>query len=46
MTTNFSNLRSFCEYLVKKHGEPDEVSEEQFAEDFRTVYLKGLPLNL
>jgi len=46
MTTNFSNLRVFCEYLVRKHGEPNEVSEEQLAEDFRTVYLKGLPLNL
>ena len=46
MTTNFSNLRVFCEYLIRKHGEPNGVSEEQLAEDFRTVYLKGLPLNL
>lgn len=43
---SFSNLRIFCEHVVRKHGEPDGVSEEQLAEDFRTVYLKGLPLNL
>jgi len=43
---SFSNLRVFCEHVVRKHGELDEVSEEQLAEDFRTVYLKGLPLNL
>jgi len=43
---SFSNLRVFCEHVVRKHGEPDGVSEEQLAEDFRTVYLKGLPLNL
>jgi hypothetical protein len=43
---SFSNLRIFCEHVVRKHGELEEVSEEQLAEDFRTVYLKGLPLNL
>jgi hypothetical protein len=43
---SFSNLRMFCEHVVRKHGEPTDVSEEQLAEDFRTVYLKGLPLNL
>ena len=43
---SFSNLRMFCEYVVRKHGEPIGISEEQLAEDFRTVYLKGLPLNL
>jgi hypothetical protein len=43
---SFSNLRVFCEHIVRKHGEPTGVSEEQLAEDFRTVYLKGLPLNL
>jgi IrrE N-terminal-like domain len=43
---SFSNLRLFCEHVVRKHGEPADVPEEQLAEDFRTVYLKGLPLNL
>jgi len=43
---SFSNIRIFCEHIVRKHGEPSEVSEEQLAEDFRTVYLKRLPLNL
>jgi len=43
---SFSNLRVFCEHVVRKYGQPTDVSEEQLAEDFRTVYLKGLPLNL
>lgn len=43
---SFSNLLVFCEHVVRKHGLPTDVSEEQLAEDFRTVYLKGLPLNL
>lgn len=43
---SFSNLRVFCEHVIRKHGEPADVSEEQLAEDFRTVYLKSLPLNL
>ncbi|MBI2849790.1 MAG: hypothetical protein HYX80_01950 [Chloroflexi bacterium] len=46
MTTYFSNLRFFCEYIANKHGGPNQVSEDELAEDFRTVYLKGLPLNL
>ena len=46
MMKSFSNLRVFCEHVVRKHGEPDGVSEEQLAEEFRTVYLKGLPPNL
>jgi hypothetical protein len=43
---SFSNLLVFCEHVVRKHGLPTDISEEQLAEDFRTVYLKGLPLNL
>jgi len=46
MTKGFGNIRAFCEYVVSKHGKPDEASEEELAEDFRTVYLKNLPLNL
>jgi hypothetical protein len=46
MTMNFSNLRAFCEHVARKHDELTETSEEQLAEDFRTVYLKGLPLSL
>ena len=46
MIKSFSNLRLFCEHVVRKHGEPDGISEEQLAEEFRTVYLKGIPLNL
>ncbi len=46
MMNSFSNLRVFCEHVVRKHGEPDGVSEEQLAEEFRTVYLQGLPPNL
>ena len=43
---NTSDLRMFCEYLMKKYGNPRDVMEEQKAEEFRRVYLKNVPLNL
>lgn len=43
---SFSNLQVFCEYIVRKYGGPDGASEEQKAHEFRSVYLKGFPLNL
>lgn len=43
---SFSGLDVFCGHVIRKLGAPDELTEEQLAEEFRTVYLKGLPLNL
>jgi hypothetical protein len=43
---NFNDLRAFCYYLVQKYGSPEKASEEQKAQAFRNVYLKGLPVNL
>jgi hypothetical protein len=43
---NLSDLQCFCDFLVRKYGNPGEASEEQKADDFRAVYLKGLPFNL
>jgi hypothetical protein len=41
-----SSLNLFCHYIVSRYGSPDEASEEQKAEEFREVYLKGLPADL
>ncbi len=46
MISNLSSLRMFCEYVVGKHGGIEGISEEQMAEEFRSIYLKSLPLNL
>ncbi len=43
---SFSNLHVFCKYIVRKYGRPDAASEAEKAEEFRNVYLKGLPLSL
>ena len=43
---NLSDLQAFCYYLVHKYGSPDKASEDEKAQAFRDVYLKGLPLNL
>ena len=43
---NTSDLRMFCEYVMKKYGNPKDVTEEQKAEEFRKIYLKNFPLNL
>jgi hypothetical protein len=43
---DFNNLRFFCDHIIRKCGEVNELSEEQLAEEFRSVYLKGLPTNL
>jgi hypothetical protein len=41
-----SDLHIFCEYIAKKYESPGLLSEEEKAEEFRNVYLSGLPLNL
>ncbi|MGI2336844.1 MAG: ImmA/IrrE family metallo-endopeptidase [Dehalogenimonas sp.] len=41
-----SDLRCFCDHLVRKFGSPGASSEEQKADEFRNVYLKGLPFNM
>ena len=43
---SLSDLQIFCTYIIKKYGRPDGVSEEEKADEFRNIYLKGLPLNL
>jgi len=46
MTTSFTDLRLFCLYLANKYGSLDAVSEEQKADEFRSVYMRKLPPNL
>jgi hypothetical protein len=41
-----SDLIMFCQYIIKKYGNPNDATEEQKAEDFRKVYFKDIPLNL
>jgi len=36
----------FCQYVIKKYGNPNDATEEQKAEEFRKVYFKNIPLNL
>jgi len=43
---NPSDLRYFCSCLVRKYGNPDKVSEEQKASEFRHHYLRDLPPSL
>ncbi len=43
---SFSNLHVFYEHVIRKFDEPSSVSEEQLAEEFRTVYLRVWPLDL
>ncbi|MEN8614183.1 ImmA/IrrE family metallo-endopeptidase [Dehalogenimonas sp. THU2] len=43
---SLNDLRAFCGYLARKYGSPSASSEEEKAEEFRRVYLKGLPSNL
>ncbi len=43
---SLSDLRVFCTHIIMKYGSPHGVSEEEKAEEFRNIYLKGLPLNL
>ena len=39
-------LPMFCGHLVKKYGDPLSVSEELKAEEFRSYFLKDLPVNV
>jgi hypothetical protein len=41
-----TDLKFFCALVIKKYGNPAQVSEEQMAEEFIHVYLKGLPPNI
>jgi len=42
----FSDLRFFCDHIIRKYGSPHQLSEEQLADEFRSVYLRNLPINL
>ena len=44
--TSLSDLRYFCEYLDKKYSSPALLSEEEKAQEFSNIYLKGMPLRL
>jgi len=46
MTTSLSDLRLFCLHLANKYDSLDAVSEEQKANEFRSVYMRNLPPNL
>ena len=41
-----TDLKFFCTHVVQKYGNPALVTEEQMAEEFIHVYLKGLPTNI
>jgi hypothetical protein len=43
---SFSDLRYFCEYIVKKYGTPSNASEDDKAQEFRNIYLRDLPLDI
>jgi hypothetical protein len=43
---SFSDLRFFCEYIVKKYGSPSSASEDDKALEFRKVYLHDLPSDI
>jgi hypothetical protein len=36
----------FCQYVIRKYGNPNNATEEQKAEEFRKVYFKDIPMNL
>ena len=41
-----TDLKFFCALVIQKYGNPAQVTEEQMAEEFIHVYLKGLPPNI
>jgi len=43
---SLSDLKCFCEYIVRKYGSPDRASEEEKAGEFRAVYLRRLKPDL
>ena len=43
---NPSDIRYFCYSLIRKYGSPDNISEEQKANEFRKHYLRDLPPSL
>lgn len=43
--TGISNLHLFCLLIIKRYGSPDTASEEQKAEEFRSIFLQGQPAN-
>ena len=43
---NTSDLFMFCQYVIRKYGNPNNATEEQKAEEFRKVYFKDIPMNL
>lgn len=43
--TSASNLHLFCLSIFKTYGSPDMASEEQKADEFRSIFLQDLPVN-
>jgi len=43
---SFSDLRNYCEYIVRRYGSPGAATEDEKAEEFRKIYLRNLPPNL
>jgi len=43
---SFSDLRYFCRYIVKKYGSPANASEDDKAQEFRSIYLKNMTLDI
>jgi len=45
MTTDITNLRLFCEYVIRKHDDLADVSTETLADEFRKAFLDGVPIS-
>lgn len=43
---SFSDLRYFCEHIVKIYGSPANASEDDIAQEFRSIYLKNVSLDI
>lgn len=39
--TSLNDLNAFCYYLVHKYGNPDSVTEDQKADEFRKMYFRN-----
>lgn len=45
MVTVKSNLRLFCEYVIGKYGNVADMSTETLADEFRQMFLDGVPIS-
>ena len=43
---SFSDLRFFCDHIIPNYSSPNLLSGEWMIGEFRSVYLRNLPVNL